>query len=85
MLPPGLPGVAPGLAPPSAGAPVSPEAGPRLQITSVGFEGVTAYPQSTLHALTGDRVGPAIPAGRIELARRAILDRCRRDGYVYTA
>jgi hemolysin activation/secretion protein len=60
-------------------------AGPRLDITSVAFSGVTAYPETQLRALIGDVIGDDVPAGRIENARQAILDLYRGDGYVYTA
>ena len=80
-----MPPVAPGLPPPLPGPAVSPNAGPNLAISKVIFAGVTAYPEADLRAIAGDLTGAAVPAGRIEDARRAILDLYRRDGYVYTA
>lgn len=79
------PVVKPGLPTPAPGPQVSPTAGVPLNIVAVAFSGVTAYPEPTLREITGNLVGTGIPAGRVENARQALLDRYRADGYVYTA
>ena len=79
------PKVAPGPLTPSPLPTVSPEAGPAERIDAVAFAPAKAYTAATLRAIVGALVGPAVPAGKIETARRHILDRYRKDGYVYTA
>lgn len=54
-------------------------------MAEVVVEGATAYPDSTLQALTSGLTGPDVPRQKIEQARVAILEAYRRDGAVFTA
>ena len=67
---------------PVAPAPVSPEV--TVSIRTVTIDGATAYSPAILNALSMGLTGDAVPAQKIEAARAAILNRYRRDGYVYT-
>ncbi len=69
--------------PQAAPAPVNPAI--TVPIDQVSVEDGTAYSQASLAAMASGLTGPAVPAGRIEAARVAILNRYRRDGFVYTA
>ncbi len=81
VLPPAPPAVAPPLpAVPQPALPAAPNA--VLQITAVRVEGVTAYPAGTFDPQVAGLTGPAVPIGRIDAARQAILQRYRGDGYV---
>ncbi len=85
ILPPAPPSVSPGaptLAPP---APSTEVPNQPVRVTSVAVEGVTAYPQPEIAALTEGLVGPATPLPRIDAARLSILQRYRADGYVLSA
>ncbi len=85
ILPPAPPSVSPGgpvlpLPAPSTEVPKRP-----VRITSVSVEGVTAYPQSEITALTQGLTGPTVSLAKIDAARVAILQRYRADGYVLSA
>ncbi|MDR3534965.1 MAG: ShlB/FhaC/HecB family hemolysin secretion/activation protein [Acetobacteraceae bacterium] len=85
ILPPSQPQVSPGLPTPAPLAPAPGTGVGAVAVAETGFEGVTAYPDATLRALTAGLVGPAVPREEIERARLAILDLYRRDGSVFTA
>jgi len=53
-----------------------------VRINSVAVEGVTAYPQGEIDALTRGLIGPSVPLTSIDAARVAILQHYRADGYV---
>ncbi len=86
-----LPGIVqpspPPVAPPTApAAPVSPTLiNPEItvDIRSVTIEGSTAYGPGSFAAATAGLIGPAVQAQQIEVARAAILNRYRSDGFVY--
>jgi hemolysin activation/secretion protein len=85
ILPQSPPSVGPGgptlpLPAPSTEVPNRP-----VNVTSVSVEGVTAYPQEEIAALTTGLVGPATPLPQIDAARLAILQHYRSDGYVLSA
>lgn len=85
ILPPAPPSVSPAgptLPPPAPGTEVPNQP---VRVTSVSVEGVTAYPQADIAALTAGLVGPATPLPQIDAARLAILQRYRGDGYVLSA
>jgi hemolysin activation/secretion protein len=85
VLPQTGPNVRPGmLSPPPATAEPGTTTG-SVSLSSVGFEGMTAYPEAALRDLTAGLVGPSVPRAEIERARLAILERYRRDGAVFTA
>lgn len=82
---PQAPRLAPGLPrPPRPTAPAESTAGATLRITSVTVDGITAFPPAAIAPLTAGLTGPAIPEGRIEASRRALVDLYRSQGYVYT-
>ena len=64
-------------------APVNPSV--TVPIDDVSVQDATAYSQASLAAMTAGLTGAAVSAARIEAARVAILNRYRRDGFVYTA
>ncbi len=69
--------------PQAAPAPVDPSIA--VPVDQVTVEDATAYSPASLAAMTAGLTGSAVPAARIEAARVAILNRYRRDGFVYTA
>ncbi len=77
-LAPGLPRPPPGVTPDFA------TQGATHAIDRVVIDGVTAFPDAAIAALATDLTGGAIPEGRIEAARRAIIDLYRGSGYIYT-
>jgi hemolysin activation/secretion protein len=85
IVPPRQLKVAPGLpAPPALPRVLPSQAGAAFSITSVTFEGMTAYPQGQFDAIVAGLTGPATTTAQIEDARRALVDLYRGDGYVYT-
>jgi hemolysin activation/secretion protein len=85
IVPAQPPKVGPGLPSPSPSPPVSPSTpGQSFAIGSVGIDGMTAYPRDEFQAQIAALVGPAVTTAQIETARRAIVERYREDGYVYT-
>ena len=78
-LPPGLPGVSagPGI---GAAAPAPVPSG-SVAIRAVRIEGATAYVPAQTQDLLAGLVGPSVPLSRIEMARTALLNRYRGDGY----
>jgi hemolysin activation/secretion protein len=85
IVPQRPPQVGPGLPTPPPAAPVSPSApGQTFSIGTVGIDGMTAYPGGAFDATIGGLTGPAVSTAQIETARRAIVERYRDDGYVYT-
>ncbi len=85
VVPPEAPHLAPPLARPAppAAPGVAPE-GPTHAVTAVTVDGVTAFPDTAVAALTGGLVGPAVAESQAEAARRALVDLYRSQGYVYT-
>lgn len=81
QAPPVSPGPPP--APPAAPAPVNPNL--IVAVTDVAVDGVTAYAPGTFAAVTAGLTGPAVKMEDVEAARTAIVNRYRRDDYVYTA
>jgi hemolysin activation/secretion protein len=82
---PQQPKLAPGLAlPPRPEVPVESTEGVRHQILTLAVDGITVFPQTAIAPLTANLTGPAIPEGRIEASRRALVDLYRSQGYVYT-
>ncbi len=75
--------VAPGL-PKSTPIGVDNLPGAPIAIDSAVVEGATAYPVDEIGKWTQGLTGPAISRSAIEAARLAIVDRYRRDGFVYT-
>ena len=69
--------------PQAAPAPVSSSV--TVAVDQVSVEDATAYSQASLAGMATGLTGAAVPAARIEAARVAILNRYRRDGFVYTA
>ncbi|MGE0226059.1 MAG: ShlB/FhaC/HecB family hemolysin secretion/activation protein [Acetobacteraceae bacterium] len=85
IVPPTEPRLAPGLKPAAPLPPTEPEtAGPRYAIERIVIDGVTAFPDATIAGLLRDAIGPAVPEGEIEAARRSVIDLYRAHGYLYT-
>lgn len=85
IAPPDEPRLAPGLPrPPTSATPDLATQGATHPIDRVVIDGVTAFPDATIAALANDLTGGAIPEGRIETARRSIIDLYRSSGYIYT-
>lgn len=83
ILPSAPPSVAPGT---DLTAPATPSASPAVDvpIRAVAVAGATAFPASTVNALTAGLVGPSTSVARIEAARAALLTLYRGEGYVLT-
>ncbi len=85
IVPQQQPKVQPGLPAPAPMQPV-PLNGPTrtFAIGNVGIEGMTAYTRSEFDASLAALIGPAVSTAQIENVRRALVDRYRQDGYVFT-
>ena len=85
ISPPDQPHLAPGLPrPPPTATPDLATQGATHAIDRVVIDGVTAFPDAAIAVLANDLTGGAIPEGRIEIARRSIIDLYRANGYIYT-
>ena len=85
IVPSETPRLAPGLPLPSRPtAPAISTEGADHRILTLAVDGVTAFPQDTVAALTAGLTGPAISEGQIEAVRLALTDLYRSQGYVYT-
>jgi hemolysin activation/secretion protein len=76
--------VAPGLAAPAPATAPREVTGRPVAIGSVSVEGATAYSPAVTAGWGDGLTGSAVTPTAIEAARLAIVDRYRRDGYVYT-
>lgn len=83
ILPEAPPAVAPGLQLPPAAPPAAVPA-VNVGVANVLIEGATAFPEPQLAPLAAGLTGPAVPLGKIEAARVAILNLYRSHGYVLT-
>ncbi len=79
------PNTAPAAPPPAPVAPAAVIPGQVFSIDSVAINGSTAYSQAKLAPLLAGLTGPAVPLEQVEIARAALLNLYRRDGYTYTA
>jgi len=79
------PRVAPGLAVPAPPpTPSGNEDGARHAIRSIGVDGVSAFSAAEIGVYTANLTGPAVPEGRIEAARQALVTLYRSSGFLYT-
>jgi hemolysin activation/secretion protein len=84
ILPPTVPEVSPGVAPPPIAQPEAEVPSRPVRVADVSVTGVTAYPLPEIARLADGLIGGAVPLPRIDAARQAILQRYRGDGYVLT-